>query len=632
MERDNKKSENLFNLFSNPVVVVLFFSITLLIYYKSLFGSFIFDDVIVVLREPLLKKENFIDFLKELPFKERPIRLLTFYLDKQIWGLNPFGYRFTNLIIHIANGIVLYFLLQKLSLKKEVAFFATAIFLWHFVNPATVCYVTGRKDLLGFFFISISAFFLIGYNENRRLPKIFLSLIFFIFAIFTKEMFITFPVIIFAYLYIVEGKRLPLKYLLLASVIIVIFTIYVIKFRDVSVGNLYKRLSIPEYFVGYLRLFFDPTFPKVDYIGYFTEPYWFKDIDWKIFIAATFVVFVYFTIVGYFGKKEKLLCFLLTAFFISLSPVLQIIQHSESFAEHYFYFPSVFLSVFLTFLIFKVVKNKYEVFLLIILLVLLVPYTYKRTAIFNSEDSFWLEAFKRNPKSFRAKQYYGQKLLSENKVREAKKLFEEGLEETSRLYNFSDLAYTYYYDFLNDLALCAIAEGDLKKAEHYYLKGLETIPESDKKDLFLFNLSIVYLKEDRDKAKRFMKEIFLKNPRHKEISYLLYDVYWQDGEMKELEKFIDEVLSKNPGNFFALSKKILFYFKRGDKNKGLELYGSLKKLSPANYYELNDAAEIEIFLGNYKKAREYLLMALEEKPEYGRTRKNLKKLEEIKGF
>lgn len=129
-----------------------------------------------------------------------------------------------------------------------------------------------------------------------------------------------------------------------------------------------------------------------------------------------------------------------------------------------------------------------------------------------------------------------------------------------------------------------------------------------------------------------MKEAFLKNPRHKEISYLLYDVYWQDGEMKELEKFIDEVLSKNPGNFFALSKKILFYFKRGDKNKGLELYGSLKKLSPANYYELNDAAEIEIFLGNYKKAREYLLMALEEKPEYGRTRKNLKKLEEIKGF
>ena len=629
MERDNKKSENLFNLFSNPVVVVLFFSITLLIYYKSLFGSFIFDDVIVVLREPLLKKENFIDFLKELPFKERPIRLLTFYLDKQIWGLNPFGYRFTNLIIHIANGIVLYFLLQKLSLKKEVAFFATAIFLWHFVNPATVCYVTGRKDLLGFLFSQLSFFALLSFKDKRLRVAFFL--LFYFLAFFTKEMYITLPLIVFAYLYIIQRKSIKVKYIILSLTLLTAMTYFVIKFRDVNIGNLYKRLSIPEYFIGYIRLFFDPTFPKVDYEGYFTEPYTLKDVNWQIFSIATFIMIFYFWWTYFLKKRDKYLSFLLTGFFISLLPILQIIQHSESFAEHYFYFPSVFLSVFIAQL-FLNLHEKAGSLLLIVLLFIMLPYTYSRTKIFSAEDSFWLEAYNRNPKSFRAKQYYGQKLLSENKVREAKKLFEEGLEETSRLYNFSDLAYTYYYDFLNDLALCAIAEGDLKKAEHYYLKGLETIPESDKKDLFLFNLSIVYLKEDRDKAKRFMKEAFLKNPKHKEISYLLYDVYWQDGEMKELEKFIDEVLSKNPGNFFALSKKILFYFKRGDKNKGLELYESLKKLSPANYYELNDAAEIEIFLGNYKKAREYLLMALEEKPEYGRTRKNLKKLEEIKGF
>lgn len=239
-----------------------------------------------------------------------------------------------------------------------------------------------------------------------------------------------------------------------------------------------------------------------------------------------------------------------------------------------------------------------------------------------------LEAYNRNPKSFRAKQYYGQKLLSENKVKEAKTLFEEGFKETSRLYNFSDLAFTYYYDFLNDLALCAIVEEDLKKAEYYYLKGLETIPESSKKELFLFNLSVVYLKQDRDKAKKFMKDIILKKQQYKEVTYLLYDVYWQDGQMKELEKFIDEILQKNPRNYFALSKKILFLFKRGERESGFELYKKLKKLSPSNYYELNDAAEIEMFLGNYKKAREYLLMALEEKPTYGRTKKNLKILEE----
>lgn len=618
-----KVSESNKNIFA----VVVFFCVTLVIYYKSLFGSFIFDDVIVILREPLLKKENFWDFLKELPFKERPVRLLTFYFDRLIWGLNPFGFRFTNVVIHIINGILLYFLLLKLNLKKIVAFFATAIFLFHFANPATVCYITGRKDLLGFFFSLLSFYSLLIYGEKKGNVYLFIALLFFLLAIFTKEMYITLPLIIFAYLYLIEGKRIPLKYLIFALITILIFTIYVIKFRDVSFGNLYKRLSIPEYFLGYLRLFFDPTFPKIDYVGYFTEPYNYSDVNWKIFIFTSVIMISYIWLAIYLKNKANFLSFLLISFLISLLPVLQIIQHSESFAEHYFYFPSLFLSVFTAKVLLKTEKISGIAILCLILLALM-PLTYKRTAIFMSEDAFWTEAYRRNPKSFRAKQYYGQKLLTENKVDEALKLFEEGYKETVKLYNHSDLAYTYYYDFLNNLALCYIVKNEYKKAEVFYLEGLKTLPESDKKELFMFNLSILYLRQDRQKAKKFMKDIVLKYDEYKEVSYLLYDVYWQDGKMKELEQFIDEMLAKNPKNYFALAKKTLFLLKRGEKVKAEKLYRELKKLSPANYYELNDIAEIEMFFGNYKKAKEYLLMALEEKPEYGRTRKNLKKLEE----
>lgn len=616
-----------FSVFNDKIAIILIFFISLAVYYKSLFGSFIFDDVIVVLQEPLLKKENFWSFLKELPFKERPIRLVTFYLDKQIWGLNPFGYRFTNLIIHTINGFLVYFSLKKLGLKRGIAFFSSAIFLWHFANPATVCYVTGRKDLLGFFF-SILAFYSV-YRFKLTKKGVLLFSLFSLMAFFTKEMFITLPFIVFAYIWIVEEKRVPIKYVVFSIIFTMFLTYFVIKFRDVNIGNLYKRFSIPEYFVGYLRLFFDPTFPKVDYVGYFTEPYSFEEINWKIFIFSTSIMFFYFLLAFFLKKRDRFLSFLLIAFFISLLPVLQIIQHSESFAEHYFYFPSIFLSVFISKLVIDFRHKRIFYYLMIGCCIALVPYTYKRTKIFTSEEYFWIEAYKRNPKSFRAKQYYGQTLLKENKVDEAKKVFEEGFNETKKLYYLSELAFTYYYDFLNDLALCEILKGNFKKAEEYYLKGLETIPESSKKELFLFNLSVVYLRQNRDFAKSFMKKIFLQNQNYKDISYLLYDVYWQDGEMKQLENFIDEILQKTPQSYFALSKKILFLLKRGDKKRGLELFESLKKLSPSNYYELNDGAEIEMFFGNYKKAREYLLMALEEKPEYGRTKKNLKKLDEL---
>lgn len=605
--------------------IFIFFAITILVYYKSLFGSFIFDDLIVVLREPLLKKENFIDFLKSLPFKERPVRLLTYYFDKQIWGLNPFGYRFTNLIIHIANGILLYFFLLKLNLRKGVAFFSTAIFLWHFVNPATVCYVTGRKDLLGFFFSILAFYSLVSFRGQKRAVIFFI--IFYFLAFFTKEMFITLPLIVFTYRYIVEDKKVSTKYITLSILTIVILTCFVIWFRDVSLGSLYKRFSIPEYFVGYLRLFFDPTFPKVDYIGYFSEPYKFSDINWVVFFINFSVLCGYLFVADLLRKKNKYLGFLLFAFLISLLPVLQIIQHSESFAEHYFYFPVVFLSIFFSNIIFKVFEKKIAIVILIFVLTLIAFLCFKRTFIFMSEENFWLEAYNRNPKSFRAKQYYGQKLLSENNVEEAINLFQSGYQETKKLYNNSDLAYTYYYDFLNDLALTYILKNDLDKAEKYYLEGLKTIPESDKKQLFIFNLSILYLRKDKEKAKVFMKDLVLNNPQYIEVAYLLYDVYWQDGQMKELERYIDELLEKRPDNYFALSKKILILLKKNDKEKAKNLIDKIKKLSPSNYYELNDAAEIEMFLGNYKKAREYLMMALEEKPEYGRTRKNLLKLE-----
>jgi len=616
-------SHKRFELFA----VTIFFISTLIVYYRSLFGSFIFDDLIVVLREPLLKKENFFDFLKSLPFKERPVRLFTLYIDRLIWGLNPFGFRFTNLVIHIINGILLFYLLIKLNLSRSIAFFATIIFLLHFANPATVCYVTGRKDLLGVFFSLLAFYSLIVFTSKNL--KIFLFVLFYLLAFFTKEMFITLPLLVFAYQYFVEGKRVSKTYIILSLLAISVFTIFVIKFRDVSIGSLYKRFSIPEYFVGYLRLFFDPSFPKVDYVGYFTEPYRFSEINWAVLIINFVIMVVFFVFTYFLRKKNVFLSFLLAGFLISLLPVLQIIQHSESFAEHYFYFPSIFLSIFMAYVVFRLSNTKRAIFLLSLLCLASGYLCFKRTVIFMSEENFWLEAYKKNPKSFRAKQYYGQKLLSENKTDEALKLFESGYEETKRLYYDSDLAYTYYYDFLNDLALCYIVKNDLDRAEKYYLEGLKTLPESDKKQLFLFNLSILYLKQDRTKAINFMKGVVLKSPQYIEVAYLLYDTYWQDGKMKELEAFIDELLQKWQANYFALAKKCLLLLKRGDKEQAKKVYERLKKYSPANYYELNDAAEIEIFFGNYKKAKEYLLMALEERPEYGRTKKNLLKLEEL---
>src|SRR5215470_12663688 len=44
----------------------------------------------------------------------QPLSWITFALDYLVWGMNPFGYHLTNLILHAANAVLFYFLALRL--------------------------------------------------------------------------------------------------------------------------------------------------------------------------------------------------------------------------------------------------------------------------------------------------------------------------------------------------------------------------------------------------------------------------------------------------------------------------------------------------------------------------------------
>ncbi len=90
-----------------------------------------------------------------------PVRTLSFALDYQIWGLNPLGFKLTNALIHLANVLLLFWLILRLFQSpvlsggshptwKEVliAAFSAAIFAVHPVVVEPVTWVAGREELL----------------------------------------------------------------------------------------------------------------------------------------------------------------------------------------------------------------------------------------------------------------------------------------------------------------------------------------------------------------------------------------------------------------------------------------------------------------------------------------------------
>ncbi len=95
----------------------------------------------------------------------QPLSWVTLGLDYLVWGMDPFGYHLTNLLLHAVNGVVFYFVaLRLLSLSassesgrlvlKTAAGFAALFFAVHPLRVESVAWATERRDVLsGLFFL-----------------------------------------------------------------------------------------------------------------------------------------------------------------------------------------------------------------------------------------------------------------------------------------------------------------------------------------------------------------------------------------------------------------------------------------------------------------------------------------------
>lgn len=81
-----------------------------------------------------------------LPFY-RPLAVLTFAVDYQIWGMNPFGYHLVNLLWHLLCTYLTWRLARRLSGNSRLAFAAATLFALNPIHTEAVAWISGRFDL-----------------------------------------------------------------------------------------------------------------------------------------------------------------------------------------------------------------------------------------------------------------------------------------------------------------------------------------------------------------------------------------------------------------------------------------------------------------------------------------------------
>src|SRR5207245_1599715 len=77
-----------------------------------------------------------------------PLTWLSLELDTQLFGRKPAGFHLTNLLLHVANTLLLFFALKRMTRVVWRSACVAALFALHPLHVESVAWVAERKDVL----------------------------------------------------------------------------------------------------------------------------------------------------------------------------------------------------------------------------------------------------------------------------------------------------------------------------------------------------------------------------------------------------------------------------------------------------------------------------------------------------
>ncbi|RLD19503.1 MAG: hypothetical protein DRI69_08270 [Bacteroidetes bacterium] len=232
------------------IAVGILAAITFIAYSPVLTAGFVdIDDEKLILN----KGQQFLDrplLIYETAFGPhyKPVTYTTWMLEYRAVGAKPFLYHFNNLLLHIINVLLVFFMIRQISLKFEklkshefqIAFFTALLFALHPMHVESVSWVVERKDVLFTFFFLLSMTSYIRYLNQGKVLMLALSAVTYILSVLSKSPGITVIAILFL-LDFVWGRKLSAKLFIekAGHFVLFILSLYILGFfRSSGEGSL----------------------------------------------------------------------------------------------------------------------------------------------------------------------------------------------------------------------------------------------------------------------------------------------------------------------------------------------------------------------------------------------------------
>lgn len=300
-----------------------------------------------------------------------PLTMISLALDHAFWGLSPWGYHLTNVILHSLNTLLVFVLaniliergltqnskLNAQSFQLLAAFVTALLFGIHPFHVESVAWASERKDVLCAFFFLISLLAYLRYTiiaNPRKALYYIVSLFSFAMALLSKPMAVSLPIVLLILDFYplkrltIEGGTRNTKQLLMEKfpfILISLAASFITIWTQHSEGAI-RQIQLPivphilaaiqAYIFYILKMLFPitlaPYYPYPHDVIIFTLEY--------LGPLVLFIAFTFFAIK--FLKKPNPFSSIWIYYVVTLMPVIGIVQVGEqAAADRYSYLPSL---------------------------------------------------------------------------------------------------------------------------------------------------------------------------------------------------------------------------------------------------------------------------------------------------
>jgi tetratricopeptide (TPR) repeat protein len=364
--------------------------------------------------------------------QNRFLPYLSLAYNYKLGELETTGYHVFNILIHICNGLLVYWLTQLLfstpamkvhsGLKSTIALFTALLFISHPLATQSVTYITQRIAAMAalFYFFSMALYIKGRITENSSKYLFFAgAVVTAIMAFLSKENSYTLPfsILLVELIFFNTGKiniNLKSKTVIFSMLFATGFIDFILQHFSTSVFKTlkpdfttdYKTISSVDYLLTqlsvipkYIQLLILPINQNLDYDYPLANSFFELST-----IVGSLIILTLLALAIYLINKNRIVAFGILFFFLAVSIESSIIPIADLIFEHRTYLPSFGFFILLSSLLLTLPmlqKKQLGIGILSIVVLINSVLAYNRNKIWENDELLWTDVISKSPNKVR---------------------------------------------------------------------------------------------------------------------------------------------------------------------------------------------------------------------------------------